>query len=57
MDLHKFSGLFNIFVTVVTTKFTTKIYLIIYIELRFLIYNYKCFIYKNATQYIILYYT
>ena len=46
MDLHKLISLLTLFVTVVTTKGTTKIHL------QYLIYNYK-----YITQYIILCYT
>ena len=43
MELDKFPGLLILFINVVTTKGSSKIYL------QHLMYNYKCFIYKKET--------
>ena len=53
MELHRLTSLLTLFVTVVTTKGTTKRHL------QYLIYNYKCLTQsiKSITQYIILCYT
>ena len=60
MELHKLTSLLTLFVTVVTTKGTTKRHL------QYLIYNYKCLTQsiksitqsiKSITQYNILSYT
>ena len=53
MELHKLISLLTLFLTVVTTKGTTKRHL------QYLIYNYKCLTQsiKSITQYIILCYT
>ena len=53
MELQKLNSLLTLFLTVVTTKGTTKRHL------QYLIYNYKCLTQsiKSITQYIILCYT
>ena len=43
MELYKLPGLLTLFVTVVTTKGSSKRYL------QYLIYNYKCVINKKET--------